>query len=86
MWPAFYSERESASYYRLYGNVEINTLHLHLVDDNGWRIEIKRYPLLTEIGSRRVDRPGKSFPERRNPRQGEPTVEKDFTHRRISVR
>lgn len=68
------------------GMLKINTLHLHLVDDNGWRIEIKRYPLLTEIGSRRVDRPGKSFPERRNPRQGEPTVEKDFTHRKISVR
>ena len=60
------------------GMLKINTLHLHLVDDNGWRIEIKRYPLLTEIGSRRVDRPGKSFPERRNPRQGEPTVEKGF--------
>lgn len=68
------------------GMLKINTLHLHLVDDNGWRIEIKRYPLLTEIGSRRVDRPGKSFPERRNPRQGEPTVEKDFILRRISVR
>ncbi len=60
------------------GMLKINTLHLHLVDDNGWRIEIKRYPLLTEIGSRRVDRPGKSFPERRNPRQGESTVEKGF--------
>lgn len=60
------------------GMLKLNKLHLHLVDDNGWRIEIKRYPLLTEIGSRRVDRPGKSFPERRNPRQGEPTVEKGF--------
>ena len=30
------------------------------------------------IRDRRVDRPGKSFPERRNPRQGEPTVEKGF--------
>lgn len=58
--------------------LKINTLHLHLVDDNGWRIEIKKYPLLTEIGSRRVERPGKSFPERRNARQGEPTVEKGF--------
>ena len=28
------------------GMLKINTLHLHLVDDNGWRIEIKRYPLL----------------------------------------
>lgn len=58
--------------------LKLNKLHLHLVDDNGWRIEIKKYPLLTEIGSRRVDRPGKSFPDRRNARQGEPTVEKGF--------
>ena len=30
-----------------------NILHLHLTDDQGWRVEIKRYPKLTEIGSRR---------------------------------
>lgn len=58
--------------------LKLNKLHLHLVDDNGWRIEIKKYPLLTEIGSRRVDRPGKNFSERHNARQGEPTVEKGF--------
>ena len=28
-----------------------NTLHWHLTDDQGWRIEIKKYPRLTEIGS-----------------------------------
>lgn len=66
--------------------LKLNKLHLHLVDDNGWRIEIKKYPLLTEIGSCRVDRPGKTFPERRNPRQGEPTVEKDSIRRMKSAR
>lgn len=30
---------------------KMNTLHLHLTDDQGWRIEIKKYPLLTQIGS-----------------------------------
>lgn len=60
------------------GMLKMNTLHLHLVDDNGWRIEIKKYPLLTEIGACSVDRPGKVFPERRNARQGEPTVRKGF--------
>ena len=29
----------------------MNTFHWHLSDDQGWRIEIKKYPLLTEIGS-----------------------------------
>lgn len=58
--------------------LKLNKLHFHLVDDNGWRIEIKKYPLLTEIGSRRVERPGYNFSERRNARYGEPTVEKGF--------
>jgi hexosaminidase len=30
---------------------KINTFHWHLTDDQGWRIEIKKYPKLTEIGS-----------------------------------
>jgi len=30
---------------------KINTLHWHLVDDQGWRIEIKKYPRLTEVGA-----------------------------------
>ena len=29
----------------------MNTFHWHLTDDQGWRIEIKKYPLLTKIGS-----------------------------------
>lgn len=32
----------------------INYFHWHLTEDQGWRIEIKKYPLLTEIGSRRT--------------------------------
>jgi hexosaminidase len=31
----------------------LNTFHWHLTDDQGWRIEIKAYPRLTEIGSQR---------------------------------
>lgn len=31
---------------------KLNVLQLHLTDDQGWRIEIKRYPRLTEIGAR----------------------------------
>ena len=58
--------------------LKLNKLHLHLTDDNGWRIEIKKYPLLTEVGSRRVERKDIPFPARKNARQGEPTVEKGF--------
>ena len=30
---------------------KLNTLHWHLTDDQGWRLEIKKYPRLTEVGS-----------------------------------
>ncbi len=33
----------------------MNTLHWHLIDDAGWRVEIKKYPLLTEVGAFRAD-------------------------------
>lgn len=33
----------------------INRFHWHLSDDQGWRIEIKKYPKLTEVGSQRSE-------------------------------
>ncbi|MGA5196296.1 beta-N-acetylhexosaminidase [Streptomyces exfoliatus] len=33
---------------------KLNVLHLHLTDDQGWRIEIRRHPRLTEVGSWRA--------------------------------
>lgn len=53
--------------------LKLNKLHLHLTDDNGWRVEIRKYPRLTEVGAWRVDRPDIPFPARRNPQPGEPT-------------
>lgn len=37
---------------------KINTFHWHLTDDQGWRIEIKKYPKLTEIGAKRIEGEG----------------------------
>ncbi|HUR08161.1 MAG TPA: beta-N-acetylhexosaminidase [Nonomuraea sp.] len=34
---------------------KLNVLHLHLTDDQGWRVEIKRYPRLTEVGAWRKE-------------------------------
>jgi hexosaminidase len=34
---------------------KLNTLHLHLTDDQGWRFEVHRYPRLTEVGSVRAE-------------------------------
>ena len=40
---------------------KINRLHWHLTEDQGWRIEIKKYPKLTEIGSKRIDGEGTEY-------------------------
>lgn len=39
-------------YIDVMSSYKLNTLHLHLTDDQGWRIEIKRYPRLTSVGSK----------------------------------
>lgn len=38
---------------------KFNLLHLHLTDDQGWRIEIKSLPRLTEVGAWRAERTGR---------------------------
>jgi len=44
--------------------LKLNTFHFHLVDNEGWRIEIKKYPKLTEVGAWRVDQEDKVWDER----------------------
>lgn len=39
-------------YIDLMSAYKLNVLHLHFTDDQGWRIEIKRYPRLTSVGSK----------------------------------
>ncbi|MHC5055436.1 MAG: beta-N-acetylhexosaminidase [Planctomycetota bacterium] len=34
---------------------KLNVFHWHLTDDQGWRLEIRKYPRLTEVGARRTD-------------------------------
>lgn len=40
---------------------KINRIHWHLTDDQGWRIEIKKYPGLTTIGGKRIDGEGTEY-------------------------
>jgi hexosaminidase len=42
-------------YIDLLASYKMNRFHWHLVDDQGWRLEIKKYPLLTQVGAWRVD-------------------------------
>jgi hexosaminidase len=41
--------------------LKLNTLHWHLTDDQGWRIEIDRYPRLTSVGAWRQEAGGAGF-------------------------
>lgn len=46
----FFSVEDVKRYVDLLAYYKINVLHLHLTDDQGWRIEIKSWPKLTEVG------------------------------------
>lgn len=50
----FFTVDEVKSFIDMLALHNINNFHWHLSDDQGWRIEIKRYPRLTEIGSQRA--------------------------------
>lgn len=41
--------------------LKINKFHFHLVDDQGWRIEIKKYPRLTQEGATRIEGDGSKY-------------------------
>ena len=51
----FFSIDEIKTYIDMMALHNINRFHWHLSEDQGWRIEIKKYPKLTEIGSQRKE-------------------------------
>ncbi|MBN8822501.1 MULTISPECIES: family 20 glycosylhydrolase [unclassified Spirosoma] len=68
----FFTKEEVKQYIDQLAKLKFNTLHWHLTDDNGWRIEIKSLPKLTQVGAWRVARAG-HFGDRAEPKPGEPT-------------
>jgi hexosaminidase len=55
----FFTKQEVEEYIDQMARYKYNTLHLHLADDQGWRIEIKSLPELTKVGAWRVKRTGR---------------------------
>ncbi len=51
----FFSKEEVKKYIDYLAMYKFNVFHWHLVNDQGWRIEINKYPLLTKIGSQRKE-------------------------------
>uniref|UniRef100_UPI00359F28F1 beta-N-acetylhexosaminidase n=4 Tax=Prevotella heparinolytica TaxID=28113 RepID=UPI00359F28F1 len=51
----FFTVDEMKTFIDMMALHNMNRLHWHLTEDQGWRLEIKKYPLLTEIGSKRKE-------------------------------
>lgn len=54
----FFGKEDVKQYIDQMARYKFNLLHLHLTDDEGWRIEIKSYPKLTEVGAWNVKKVG----------------------------
>ena len=58
----FLPKRDVLRFLDLMAFHKLNVLHFHLTEDQGWRIEIKRYPKLTEVGGWRRETLGDGRP------------------------
>ena len=67
----FYPVADVKAYIDKMSEYKFNVFHWHLTDDQGWRIEIKSLPKLTEIGAWRVERYGRFGDQRAHPEPGE---------------
>ena len=80
----FFSVEDVKAYIDKMSKYKLNTFHWHLTDDQGWRIEIKSLPKLTEIGAWRVERHGRFGGSRPSPKPGEKATYGGFyTHEQI---
>lgn len=67
----FFSKEFIKQYIDYLAMHKMNTFHWHLNDDQGWRIEIKKYPKLTSVGAWRVDREAYHWNAREAQKPGE---------------
>lgn len=80
----FFGPEVVKQYIDLMAMYKLNTFHWHLVDDQGWRIEIKKYPALTEVGAWRVNQNDKVWGNRPQAIAGEqPTYGGYYTQEQI---
>lgn len=73
----FFSKEYVKEYIDQLASFKINRFHWHLTDDNGWRVEIKSLPRLTQVGAWRVPRTG-TFGSNDAPKPGEKPTDGGF--------
>ena len=57
----FFPKEVVKHYIDVLAQLKMNIFHWHLTDDQGWRIEIKKYPKLTEVGAWRTEKDGTKY-------------------------
>jgi hexosaminidase len=67
----FFTVDEVKDYIDQMSKYKFNVFHWHLTDDEGWRVEIKAFPRLTEVGAWRVERHGRFGSQRPYPKKNE---------------
>lgn len=70
----FFSPKMVKEYIDLMAMYKMNVFHWHLTDSQGWRIEIKKYPKLTDVGAWRVDYTNLVWGSRPVAKEGEPAT------------
>lgn len=70
----FFGPEMVKEYIDLMSAYKFNKFHWHLTDDQGWRIEIKKYPKLTSVGAWRADRTGIPWRDCQPTQPGEATT------------
>jgi len=70
----FYSIEAIKEIIDLMALYKMNVFHWHLCDDEGWRLEIKKYPRLTSVGAWRKEIPGSVFYKKDSTLKGKPYV------------
>jgi len=56
----FFGKKYVLKFIDMMSMYKLNVLHLHLIDDAGWRLEIKKYPRLTSVGAWRGEGPDRT--------------------------
>ncbi len=67
----FFPKEFVKRYIDLISMFKMNRFHWHLTDDNGWRVEIKKYPKLMQVGAWHVDHEDKPWDDRPAQQPGE---------------
>ena len=81
----FFTVKQIKRHLDLMAAYKLNRFHWHLTDDQGWRIEIDKYPQLNDIGSWHVDRTHQPWGYEDPPRPGEePTYGGYYTKEEIA--